>query len=71
MNKTFINDLKNSSFLEVVKNKQEVVAIYLAGSRSLDLQDDYSDFDMVVITKENLMEEEGVFALEYNDINVH
>ena len=71
MNKAFIKDLQNSSFLDVIKNKQEVVGIYLAGSRSLGLYDDYSDYDIVVITKHSLDNEEGIFALEYNDINVH
>lgn len=71
MNKTFIKELQESKFFPYLLNNQDVVAIYLAGSRSNHICDERSDYDIVVLTKDSLAEEESIFKLEYKGVVVH
>ena len=72
MNKDFINDLLNSKFFSnnIIFN-YDVVCVFLAGSRSMNIIDERSDYDLVVITKDKPEQEEGIFRLSYKDIAVH
>lgn len=71
MNKTFIKELQESKFFPYLFNNQDVVAIYLGGSRSNHICDELSDYDIIVLTKDSLMEEESLFKLEYKGVTVH
>ena len=71
MNNEFITKLKNSSFLPYLGDDNEVIMIYLGGSRCFNMSDQYSDYDIVVVTKNQSVRQEGKFGLKYQGKSVH
>lgn len=56
----FIEDLKNSEYFHKYVtneiNPNDIVGIYIAGSAGLGIEDEYSDYDLVVITTKYIPE---------------
>ena len=71
MNKDFITELKNSSFFSYLFEDNDVIMIYLGGSRAFNEHSENSDYDIVILTKNKPHRKEGLFGLEYKGRKVH
>lgn len=71
MTEQFINDLKTSLYFERILNGHDVIMICLTGSRLIDITDERSDFDLMVITNDNKREEYVTEFLTYYSKKVH
>lgn len=62
--------LKNSKYFSYLFQNKNVIAIYWTGSRKNDLVDEFSDFDIVVMTQGNEWEE-PLYSLKYKNKKMH
>lgn len=66
----FIEELKKSKFYKNIVNQQNIILLYVSGSRLIDVADDKSDYDLVAIVDENIEQESDEY-LTYNGKKVH
>lgn len=71
MTEQFINDLKASPYFGRILNGHDVIMISLTGSRLIDMDDERSDFDLIVITNDQEREEYVSEFLTYYTKKVH
>lgn len=71
MTEQFINDLKSSPYYERIFNGHNVIMIALTGSRLIDVVDERSDFDLLVVTNDKDREEYVDEFLTYYSKKVH
>lgn len=71
MTEQFINDLKSSPYYERIFNGHDVIMIALTGSRLIDVVDERSDFDLLVVTNDKDREEYVDEFLTYYSKKVH
>ena len=67
----FIQDLKNSPFLNRILDGHNVIMVCMYGSRLLDLTDNISDYDLLVITDDNEEPSYPEEYLTYEGVKVH
>lgn len=65
MTEQFIQDLRKSPYFERILNGHDIVMIILTGSRLIDITDDRSDFDLLVITNDKERDEHVSEFLTY------
>lgn len=70
-NKQFIEELKTCSFFSYLFREDDIICIYLGGSRSNGIIDDKSDYDIVVLTLSDPEQEECMFSMTYKGRSVH
>lgn len=71
MTKQFIQDLKASPYYERILNGHDVIMVFLTGSRLIDMADNRSDFDLIVLTNDQEREEYVSEYLTYYSKKVH
>lgn len=71
MTEQFINDLKASPYYKRIFNGHDVIMVSLTGSRLIDITDERSDFDLIVITNDKEREEYVDEFLTYYSKKVH
>lgn len=71
MTKQFINDLQMSPYFQRVLGGRDVIMVFVTGSRLLEVTDERSDYDLVVLTNERQREEYVSEYLTYNSVKVH
>lgn len=71
MTEQFINDLKASPYFERILSGHEVIMIVLTGSRLIDITDERSDFDLLVITNDSARIDYVSEYLTYYSKKVH
>ena len=72
MNKQFITDLKNSKYYSNLILNEDIICIYLGGSRGNNLATENSDFDLVAITRSGSCIDESKYQyLTYKGRKVH
>lgn len=71
MTEQFINDLKSSPYYERILNGHDVIMVTLTGSRLIDIVDERSDFDLLVVTNDQSREEYVTEFLTYYSKKVH
>lgn len=72
-NSQFIKDLKESKFYNLMFEEaaSNVIMIYLTGSRLLDVTDDKSDYDIIVLVDDVNRRNESNYFMVYQDKKVH
>lgn len=71
MTEQFVRDLKASPYYERIFGGHEVIMIYFTGSRLIDITDERSDFDLIVLTNDQKREEHVSEFLTYYSKKVH
>lgn len=71
MSRKFINDLKNSSYYDIIFNNHDVMMIYIGGSRMIGCIDERSDYDLVVVISDKDDNKTPDEFLMYNGVKVH
>ena len=71
MNDNFIQDFKNSKYFNTFFSNPNIIMAFLAGSRSTCLENDYSDYDVVIIYKTGASNPNKGLYLKYNNKLVH
>ena len=71
MTEQFINELKASPYYQRIFGDREVVMISFTGSRLIDITDDRSDGDLMVLTNDQKREEHVAEFLTYGSKKVH
>lgn len=70
--KEFIDAFKDTSYYKNLFKDNRVIAIYILGSRSVDITDDRSDYDLVVFTDDGTYTDASQFEyLKYKNKKVH
>lgn len=67
----FITELKNSSYYERMFRDHNVIMIYVGGSRIINITDERSDYDLVVVTDNSTSDYEPDEFFTYKDLKVH
>lgn len=67
----FIQDIKSSPFLNRILDGHNVIMLCMYGSRLLDLTDDISDYDLLVITDDSEEPSYPQEYLTYEGVKVH
>lgn len=70
MNSDFSTEFQNSSFYHKLFDDQDVVMIYIAGSRICNVIDERSDYDLIVLTNNEDQDNPSEFLM-YKDKKVH
>ena len=71
MTEQFMNDIKASPYFERIVGGHDVIMVSLTGSRLIDITDERSDFDLIVVTNDNEREEYVSEYLKYYSKKVH
>lgn len=67
----FKNDIKSSPFFSRILDGHNVIMVCMYGSRLLDLTDDLSDYDLLVVTDDNEEPSYPQEYLTYDGVKVH
>lgn len=70
MVKQIVNDIKSSQFLSRILDGHNVIMAFVYGSRLIDITDDKSDYDILVITDNNERPSHPQEQLTYDGIKV-
>lgn len=70
MNSDFATEFQNSAFYHKLFDDQDVVMIYIAGSRICNVIDERSDYDLIVLTNNEDQDNPSEFLM-YKDKKVH
>lgn len=70
MNSDFATEFQNSAFYHKLFDDQDVVMIYIAGSRICNVVDKRSDYDLIVLTNNEDQDNPSEFLM-YKDKKVH
>jgi len=70
-NNLFLSQIKNSSYLKRILDGKDVVLLYIAGSRLIDIIDERSDYDLVCLTNGGERIEHDEQYLTYDETKVH
>lgn len=69
---TFIEAFRQTSYYHTIIQKENVVAVYIAGSRAFDIVDERSDYDLQVITMDGEYEDVSKkYYLTWRGVKVH
>lgn len=71
MTEQFMNDIKASPYFERIVGGHDVIMVSLTGSHLIDITDERSDFDLIVVTNDNEREEYVSEYLKYYSKKVH
>ena len=68
-----MHEFMTSSFYKELFNEKEIIMIYIGGSRSTDILDNNSDYDIVILTYDNDYHNVNKYAyiLYKNNIKIH
>lgn len=71
MTEQFIKDLTASPYFKRIIDGHDVIMVFLTGSRIIDISDERSDFDLIVLTNDQEREEYVSEFLTYYSKKVH
>ncbi len=71
MTEDFIKDLQRSSYFQRIFKDHDVIMVAFTGSRAIDITDERSDFDLIVLTNDTYREDCPSEFLTYNGKKVH